>query len=145
MKINEYGLKQPVHTVNYIFYSLYNEFLQESIRTDNAVILDAMVNDFLGFCSILSPKVTSSTIVFILKYEKTETKDCLWFVLMHHDKVRKQCFSTWTLTQKGAVYSSTPVVYFIFLLFYVLLIRYRFILNKIEKLIFIQSKVKKTN
>lgn len=90
MKINEYGLKQPVHTVNYIFYSLYNEFLQESIRTDNVVILDAMVNDFLGFCSILSPKVTSSTIAFILKYEKTETKDCHWFVLMHHDKVRKQ-------------------------------------------------------
>lgn len=80
--------------------------------------------------------MTSSTIVFILKYEKTETKDCLWFVLMHHDKVRKQCFSTWTLT---------TVVYFILLLYCVLLIRYGFILNKIEKLIFIQSKVKKTN
>ena len=34
--------------MNYIFYALYNEFLQESIRTHNAVILDAMVNDFLG-------------------------------------------------------------------------------------------------
>lgn len=48
MKINQYGLKQPVHTVNYIFYTLYNEFLKEFIRTHKAVILDAMVNDFLG-------------------------------------------------------------------------------------------------